>query len=72
MITYADRKPTMRGPSSTFSIGTSAGTCLNELLAAFQHVVGHPAEREYALARPSEVQKIVLDAGGACYREESL
>ena len=52
----------MQGPLGTFNIGTGVETSLNQLLAAFELVVGHPVTREYAPARAGEVQRIALDA----------
>jgi len=52
----------MQGPLGTFNIGTGVETSLNQLLAAFELVVGHPVAREYALARAGEVQRIALNA----------
>jgi UDP-glucose 4-epimerase len=52
----------MQGPFGTFNIGTGVETSLNQLLAAFESVVGHPVTREYAPARAGEVQRIALDA----------
>jgi UDP-glucose 4-epimerase len=52
----------MRGPLGTFNIGTGVETSLNQLLVAFEHVVGHPVARQYEPARSGEVQRIALDA----------
>jgi UDP-glucose 4-epimerase len=52
----------MQGPPGTFNIGTGVETSLNQLLAAFERVVGHPVAREYAPARAGEVQRIALNA----------
>jgi len=52
----------MQGPLGTFNIGTGVETSLNQLLAAFEIVVGHPVAREYAPARAGEVQRIALNA----------
>ena len=52
----------MQGPLGTFNIGTGVETSLNQLLAAFEHVVGHPIARQYAPARAGEVQRIALNA----------
>ena len=52
----------MQGPLGTFNIGTGVEISLNQLLAAFERVVGHPVAREYALARAGEVQRIALNA----------
>jgi len=52
----------MRGPLDTFNIGTGVETSLNQLLAAFELVVGHPVAREYAPARAGEVRRIALNA----------
>jgi len=52
----------MQGPLGTFNIGTGVETSLNQLLAAFGHVVGHPVARQYAPARTGEVQRIALNA----------
>ena len=52
----------MQGPLGTFNIGTGVETSLNQLLAAFESVVGHSVTREYAPARTGEVQRIALDA----------
>jgi len=52
----------MQGPFGTFNIGTGIETSLNQLLATFESVVGHPVTREYAPARAGEVQRIALDA----------
>jgi len=52
----------MQGPLGTFNIGTGVETSLNQLLAAFESVVGHPVARDYAPARAGEVQRIALDA----------
>jgi UDP-glucose 4-epimerase len=53
----------MQGPLGTFNIGTGVETSLNQLLAVFGCVVGHPVARQYAPARPGEMQRIALDAG---------
>jgi UDP-glucose 4-epimerase len=58
----------MQGPLGTFNIGTGVETSLNQLLAAFERVVGHPATREYVPARACEVQRIALDASEATHR----
>jgi UDP-glucose 4-epimerase len=55
----------MQGPLGTFNIGTGVETSLNQLLAAFEHVVGHAVGREYAPARTGEVRRIALDAAMA-------
>jgi UDP-glucose 4-epimerase len=55
----------MQGPLDTFNIGTGIETSLNQLLAAFERLVGHPVAREYAPARAGEVQRIALDASEA-------
>jgi UDP-glucose 4-epimerase len=55
----------MRGPVGTYNIGTCIETSLNGLLAAFEHVVGHPVVRECAPARAGEVQRIALNADRA-------
>ena len=52
----------MQGPLGTFNIGTGVEMSLNQLLAAFERVVGHPVAREYAPARMGEVQRIALNA----------
>jgi len=52
----------MRGPVGTYNIGTGVEVSLNGLLAAFEHVVGHPVVREYAPARAGEVKRIALNA----------
>jgi len=52
----------MQGPLGTFNIGTGVEMSLNQLLAAFERVVGHPVTREYAPARAGEVQRIALNA----------
>jgi UDP-glucose 4-epimerase len=52
----------MHGPLGTFNIGTGVETSLNQLLATFERVVGHPVAREYAPARAGEVQRIALNA----------
>ena len=52
----------MQGPLSTFNIGTGVETSLNQLLGAFELVVGHPVTRQYAPARAGEVQRIALNA----------
>jgi UDP-glucose 4-epimerase len=52
----------MQGPPGTFNVGTGVETSLNQLLAAFERVVGHPVAREYAPARAGEVQRIALNA----------
>ncbi len=52
----------MRGSLDTFNIGTGVETSLNQLLAAFEHVVGHPVARQYAPARAGEVRRIALNA----------
>jgi len=52
----------MQGPLGTFNVGTGVETSLNQLLAAFELVVGHPVARQYALARAGEVQRIALSA----------
>jgi len=52
----------MQGPLGTFNIGTGVETSLNRLLEAFEQVVGHHVRREYAPARPGEVQRIALSA----------
>ncbi|RIE08128.1 NAD-dependent epimerase/dehydratase family protein [Candidatus Cryosericum hinesii] len=52
----------MRGPLDTLNIGTGVETSLNQLLAAFERVVGHPVAREYAPARAGEVRRIALNA----------
>jgi UDP-glucose 4-epimerase len=52
----------VRGPLGTFNIGTGVETSLNQLLAGFERIVGHPVVRRYAPARPGEVQRIALDA----------
>src|SRR5450756_3117949 len=36
----------MRGPLGTFNIGTGVETSLNQLLVAFERVVGHPVARQ--------------------------
>lgn len=55
----------VRGALGTFNIGTGVETSVNRLLAAFEHVAGHPVAREYVPARPGEVQRIALDAAKA-------
>jgi UDP-glucose 4-epimerase len=55
----------VQGPLGTFNIGTGVETSVKQLLAAFEHVVGHPVAWEYACARPGEVQRIALDASEA-------
>ena len=55
----------MQGPLGTFNIGTGVETSLNQLLAAFGSVVGHPVAREYMPARTGEVQRIALNADKA-------
>lgn len=55
----------MQGPLDTFNIGTGVETSLNQLLAAFEFVVGHPVAREYVPGRSGEVQRIALDASEA-------
>ena len=55
----------MQGPLGTFNIGTGVETSLNQLLVAFEHVVGHPVARKYEPARSGEVQRIALDASEA-------
>ncbi|MHB8107498.1 MAG: NAD-dependent epimerase/dehydratase family protein [Candidatus Cryosericum sp.] len=55
----------MHGPLGTFNIGTSIETSLNQLLATFERVVGHPVARDYASARAGEVQRVALNAGKA-------
>lgn len=55
----------MQGTLGTYNIGTGMGTSLNELLAAFEHVVGHPVVREHAPARTGEVRRIALNADKA-------
>jgi len=52
----------MQGPLGTFNIGTGVETSLNQLLAAFELVVGHPVARNYTPARAGEVQRIALNA----------
>jgi len=52
----------MQGPFGTFNIGVGIETSLNQLLTAFERVVGHPVAREYAPARAGEVQRIALNA----------
>ena len=52
----------MRGPLGTFNIGTGVETSLNQLLAAFERVVGYPVARNYTPARAGEVQRIALNA----------
>lgn len=59
---------TMQGPLGTFNIGTGVETSLNQLLAAFEHVVGHPVARQHEPARGGEVQRITLDASEATLR----
>ena len=44
----------MQGPLGTFNIGTGVQASLNQLLVAFERVIGHPAARQYALARKGE------------------
>ena len=51
----------MQGPQGAFNIGTGVETSLNQLLAAFERVVGHPVARHYAPARAGEVRSIALD-----------
>jgi UDP-glucose 4-epimerase len=51
-----------QGPVGTYNIGTGIETSLNELLTAFEHVVGHPVVRNYAPVRAGEVQRIALNA----------
>lgn len=51
----------MQGLLGTFNIGTGVETSLNQLLAAFECVVGHPVARQYAPARAGEVQRIALN-----------
>jgi UDP-glucose 4-epimerase len=51
----------MQGPLGTFNIGTEVETSLNQILATFECVVGHPVSREYAAARVGEVQRIALN-----------
>jgi UDP-glucose 4-epimerase len=55
----------MRSPLGTFNIGTGIETSVNQLLAVFELVVGHPVAREYAPVRAGEVQRIALDASKA-------
>jgi UDP-glucose 4-epimerase len=52
----------MQGPLGTFNIGTGVETPLNQLLAAFERVVGHPVARQHEPARGGEVQRIALNA----------
>lgn len=52
----------MQGPLGTFNIGTGVETPLNQLLAAFERVVGHPVTRQHQPARGGEVQRIALNA----------
>ena len=52
----------MQGPLGTFNVATWVETSLNQLLAAFERVVGHPVAREYAPARAGEVRRIALNA----------
>jgi len=52
----------MQGPLGTFNIGTGVETSLNQLLAAFERVVGHPVARQHEPARGGEVQRIALNA----------
>jgi len=52
----------MQGPLGTFNVATGVETSLNQLLAAFERVVGHPVVREYAPARAGEVRRIALNA----------
>ena len=52
----------MQGPLGTFNVATGVETSLNQLLAAFERVVGHPVAREYAPARAGEVRRIALNA----------
>jgi UDP-glucose 4-epimerase len=55
----------MQGPLGTFNVGTGIETSLNQLLTAFERIAGRPVAREYAPARPGEVQRIALDASEA-------
>src|SRR5664280_2647983 len=52
----------MQGPLDTFNIGMGVEISLNQLLAAFERVVGHPVAREYTPARVGEVRRIALNA----------
>lgn len=52
----------VQGPAGTYNIGTGIETSLNQLLTAFEYVVGHPVVRERAPARAGEVQRIALSA----------
>jgi UDP-glucose 4-epimerase len=53
------------GPAGTFNIGSGVGTSINQLLAAFERVVGHPVAREHVRERVGEVRRIVLEASQA-------
>jgi nucleoside-diphosphate-sugar epimerase len=58
----------MQGSLDTFSIGPGVETTLNQLLAAFEHVFGHPVAQQHEPARGSEVQRIALDASEAGHK----
>jgi UDP-glucose 4-epimerase len=53
------------GPAGTFNIGTGVGTSINQLLGAFERVVGHAVAREHVPERAGEVRRIVLEASQA-------
>lgn len=55
----------MQGPLGAFNIGTAVETSVNQLLATFERIVGHPVARDYVPARSGEVQRIALDAAKA-------
>jgi len=55
----------MNGHQGTYNIGTRVETSVNDLIHAFEHVVGRRIEPEYGLARAGEVQRIALRADRA-------
>ena len=58
----------MQGALGTYNIGTGMETSLNELLAAFERVVGHPVARQYSPARVGEVRRIAINADKALHQ----
>lgn len=51
----------LNGPAGVYNIGAGVGTSLNTLLALIQRVTGRPLTVERRPARPSDVERIVLD-----------
>ncbi len=49
------------GEATILNISSGLGVSLNELLAAIEHMLGHPVERRYLPGRPFDVPVSILD-----------